>query len=66
MMFKQIQKKKRAKKKKVHLMIDWIPRHTVDCSAVSAQHGDGLIPPHVEDVDLGSKSVRLHKMFMSS
>lgn len=35
-----------------HLMIDWIPRHTVDCSAVSAQHGDGLIPPHMEDVDL--------------
>ena len=47
-------------------MIDWIPRHTVDCSAVPAQHGYGLIPPHVEDVDLGSKSVRLHKMLMSS
>ena len=47
-------------------MIDWIPRHTVDCSAVSAQHGDGLIPPHVEDVDLGPESVRLLKMFMSS
>jgi len=49
-----------------HLMIDWVPRHTVDCSAVPAQNGDGLIPPHVEDVDLGSKSVRFHKRFTSS
>ena len=42
-------------------MIDWVPRHTVDCSAVPAQNGDGLIPPHVEDVDLGSKSVSFIK-----
>ena len=62
----KFRRKKRTKKKGVHLMIDWVPRHTVDCSAMSAQNGDGLIPPHVEDVDLGSKSVRFQKRFTSS
>lgn len=35
-----------------HLMVDRVPRDTVDCSTVAAQHSNGLISPHMKDVNL--------------
>ena len=40
-------------------MVDRVPRDTVDCSTVAAQHSNGLISPHMKDVNLKSqKSVQ--------
>ena len=40
-------------------MVDRVPRYTVDCSTVAAQHSNGLISPHMKDVNLKSqKSVQ--------
>ena len=38
-----------------HLMVDRVPRYTVDCPTVATQHSNCLIPPHMEDVHLQSQ-----------
>ena len=39
-------------------MVDRVPRDTVDCSTVAAQHSNGLISPHMKDVNLKSQDFR--------
>ena len=43
------------RERETHLVIDWVPGHTVDCPHVAAEHCDGIVPLHVVDVDLGGE-----------
>ena len=42
-------------------MVDRVPRDTVDCSTVAAQHSNGLISPHMKDVNLKSQKSDFRK-----
>ena len=44
-----------------HLGVDGVPGDAVDGPGVAAQHGDGLVPLDVEDVDLVILGPRGHE-----
>lgn len=44
-----------------HLMVDRVPRNTVDCPTVTAENSNGFVPPHMEDVHLVVLRTRSNK-----
>ena len=38
----------------LNLMVDRVPRNTVDCPTVTTENSNGFVPPHMEDVHLQS------------